>query len=196
MGRSRDRSRRRRSRSHDRSLIGRRREASPILRSRHESPSSSRSRSPRRRSKFRRFRSFSRSRSHSPNRRRPGYSSYESPPENECLGIFNLNPVTSDRQIESLFSQYGRIRDVNIIYDRFSGRSRGFGFVYYDRISDARLARDQCNGLTVDGRRIRVDFSATQRPHTPTPGKYMGKPSYGGGGVQDDERWGFGRSFR
>ena len=56
-------------------------------------------------------------------------------------------------------------------------------------------AKERCNGLELDGRKIRVDYSITKRAHTPTPGVYMGKPtrsSYeergggGGGGRYDD----------
>ena len=39
-------------------------------------------------------------------------------------------------------------------------------------------AKEHCNGLELDGRRIRVDYSITKRPHTPTPGVYMGKPTH------------------
>lgn len=38
-------------------------------------------------------------------------------------------------------------------------------------------AKDRCNGIEIDGRRIRVDFSITERAHTPTPGIYLGKPT-------------------
>ena len=38
-------------------------------------------------------------------------------------------------------------------------------------------AKENCNGLELDGRRIRVDYSITKRAHTPTPGVYMGKPT-------------------
>lgn len=38
-------------------------------------------------------------------------------------------------------------------------------------------AKDRANGMELDGRRIRVDFSITKRPHTPTPGIYMGRPT-------------------
>lgn len=58
-------------------------------------------------------------------------------------------------------------------------------------------AKERCNGLELDGRKIRVDYSITKRAHTPTPGVYMGKPtrsSYderggggGGGGRYDDD---------
>ena len=40
-------------------------------------------------------------------------------------------------------------------------------------------AKERCNGMEVDGRRIRVDYSITKRPHTPTPGVYMGRPTRG-----------------
>jgi transformer-2 protein len=58
-----------------------------------------------------------------------------------------------------------------------TGRSRGFAFVYFESLEDAKLAKEQCTGLEIDGRRIRVDYSITQRPHTPTPGIYMGRPT-------------------
>ena len=57
-----------------------------------------------------------------------------------------------------------------------TGRSRGFCFIYYDDMYDAKVAKNACCGMDLDGRRIRVDYSITQRPHTPTPGIYMGRP--------------------
>lgn len=39
------------------------------------------------------------------------------------------------------------------------------------------MAKENCSGLTIDDRKIRVDYSITQRAHTPTPGVYMGKPT-------------------
>lgn len=56
-----------------------------------------------------------------------------------------------------------------------SGRSRGFCFVYFERLEDAVLAKESCSGLEIDYRRIRVDYSITERPHTPTPGVYKGR---------------------
>lgn len=41
----------------------------------------------------------------------------------------------------------------------------------------SQQAKEQTNGVEVDGRRIRVDYSITKRAHTPTPGVYMGRPS-------------------
>lgn len=68
----------------------------------------------------------------------------------------------------------GPIYDLKIIYDLRTGNSRGFGFIYFDRIQDAQAARDGMNGTYLHGRRIRVDYSVTKRAHSPTPGRYMG----------------------
>lgn len=59
-----------------------------------------------------------------------------------------------------------------------TGRSRGFGFVYFESIEDARVAQVQANGIEIGDRRIRVDYSATDKPHDPTPGVYYGKVSH------------------
>ena len=63
-----------------------------------------------------------------------------------------------------------------VVLDGHSGRSRGFAFVYYEDIADATEARKEMNGTELDGRKIRVDFSITKRPHTPTPGMYQVNP--------------------
>ena len=80
--------------------------------------------------------------------------------------------------INNLFCFYiyclGPVNNVRIIYDAKSGNSRGFGFIYYDYVEDATEARRECNGMKLNGKRIRVDYSITKRAHTPTPGIYMG----------------------
>ena len=53
--------------------------------------------------------------------------------------------------------------------------SRGFGFVYFKKHEDAKLAKEKCSDMEIRNRKIRVDFSVTQGPHTPTPGIYMGR---------------------
>lgn len=69
-----------------------------------------------------------------------------------------------------------------------TGRSRGFCFIYYDRLSDAIKAKDALSGIEIDNRRIRVDYSITQRPHDPTPGIYKGKRSETRDRVRDRDR--------
>uniref|UniRef100_A0A336LQ25 CSON000730 protein n=1 Tax=Culicoides sonorensis TaxID=179676 RepID=A0A336LQ25_CULSO len=116
-----------------------------------------------------------RSRSYdSPDRRRGRKHQHENPPPSRCVGIFGMNIYTRESQIRDLFSKFGSIRRVNMITCNQTGRSRGFCFVYYQNIEDAITAKEQTNGIELDDRRIRVDFSITDRAHTPTPGTYMG----------------------
>ncbi|XP_001944825.2 transformer-2 protein homolog beta isoform X2 [Acyrthosiphon pisum] len=132
-------------------------------------------------------RSRSRSRSYSGDRRRSyrshsrgsgsRRSRHENPKPNKCLGIFGLSVYTTEHQLYDIFAKYGSIDKILIIIDAKSGRSRGFGFAYFKKHEDAKVAKEECSGMEIDGRRIRVDFSITQRPHTPTPGIYMGRPT-------------------
>lgn len=91
--------------------------------------------------------------------------------------MFGLSLYTGENEIRDVFSKYGPIEHVAVVYDHQSGRSRGFGFVYFEDPEDARDAKESLNGQELDGRRMRVDYSITKRPHTPTPGIYMGKPT-------------------
>lgn len=91
-----------------------------------------------------------------------------------CLGVFGLSINTDERKIHEIFSRFGHIERVNIVFDAKSCRSRGFGFVYFLYEDDAFQARRKCNGIYIDERCIRVDYSITHRAHTPTPGMYMG----------------------
>uniref|UniRef100_A0A8C5Q491 RRM domain-containing protein n=1 Tax=Leptobrachium leishanense TaxID=445787 RepID=A0A8C5Q491_9ANUR len=104
---------------------------------------------------------------------------HANPDPNCCLGVFGLSLYTTERDLREVFSKYGPIADVSIVYDQQSRRSRGFSFVYFENVDDAKEAKERANGMELDGRRIRVDFSITKRPHTPTPGIYMGRPTYG-----------------
>ncbi|KAM4820849.1 transformer-2 protein homolog beta-like isoform 1-T2 [Thomomys bottae] len=140
-----------------------------------------------------------------------GGGNREDPDPNCCLGVFGLSLYTTERDLREVFSKYGAIADVSVVYDQQSGRSRGFAFVYFESVDDAKEAKERANGMELDGRRIRVDFSITKRPHTPTPGIYMGRPTYGGyrrwdyydrgydRGTDDREYYGreyYGRSYR
>ncbi|KAG8432810.1 hypothetical protein GDO86_017163 [Hymenochirus boettgeri] len=177
---------------------------------RHYTRSRTRSRS-RRRS---RSRSYSRdyrrrhSHSHSPmSNRRRHIGNRANPDPNCCLGVFGLSLYTTERDLREVFSKYGPIADVSIVYDQQSRRSRGFSFVYFENVDDAKEAKERANGMELDGRRIRVDFSITKRPHTPTPGIYMGRPTYGSSRRRDyyergydrggyDDREYYSRSYR
>ncbi|KAK1789096.1 hypothetical protein P4O66_015038 [Electrophorus voltai] len=175
------------SRSHSRSKSG-----SRSHRSSRRRYSRSRSRSRRRRSRSRSCSGESRHRrshSHSPmSNRRRHIGNRANPDPNTCLGVFGLSLYTTERDLREVFSKYGPLSDVCIVYDQQSRRSRGFAFVYFENKEDSQEAKERANGMELDGRRIRVDFSITKRPHTPTPGIYMGRPTYGGGGPSMSRR--------
>jgi len=103
----------------------------------------------------------------------------EDPVPSKCIGVFGLSLYTSERELEQEFKKFGPMEKVQVVLDGHSGRSRGFAFIYYENVEDATEARNAMSGAELDGRKIRVDFSITKRPHTPTPGMYMGRPTSG-----------------
>ncbi|XP_062907600.1 transformer-2 protein homolog beta isoform X1 [Mobula hypostoma] len=179
---SKDGSRHSRSKSRSRSRSKSSRSISRRSSRRRYSRSRSRSRSRRRRSRSRSYSpDYRRRRSHSrspmSNRRRH-IGNRANPDPNTCLGVFGLSLYTTERDLREVFSRYGPLAGVNVVYDQQSNRSRGFSFVYFENVDDAKEAKERANGMELDGRRIRVDFSITKRAHTPTPGIYMGRPTY------------------
>ncbi|CAL9688816.1 unnamed protein product [Knipowitschia caucasica] len=88
------------------------------------------------------------------------------------LFIGGLSFDTNEDTLAAAFGKYGSIEKVDVIRDRETGRSRGFGFVKYDNAEDAKDALDAMNGKTLDGRAIRVDEA----------GKGGGRSRGGGGG--------------
>ncbi|KAJ7283381.1 hypothetical protein C8J57DRAFT_1709799 [Mycena rebaudengoi] len=106
--------------------------------------------------------------------RRPPHAPIAPNPSN-VLGVFGLSIRTQERDLDEEFSRFGRVEKVTIVYDqRQSDRSRGFGFIKMATVEDATRCIQELNGVDLNGRRIRVDYSVTDRPHAPTPGEYMG----------------------
>ncbi|KAL7035719.1 hypothetical protein ACKWTF_008522 [Chironomus riparius] len=143
----------------------------------YDSISDKRSASPERsRKRSRRDRSYSSTSSKSPDnsKRIRYYGTRENPNKSRVLGVFGLSSRTIEDDLADIFSRYGPIQNIRIVYDAKSGNSRGFGFVYFYYVNDATEARRDCNGMRLNGKRIRVDYSITKRAHTPTPGVYMG----------------------
>ena len=131
----------------------------------------------------------------SPHMKRRVFEERDMPEASRVLGVFGLNLDTKEKDVKDEFRRFGPIEKVVIVYDHQTGRSRGFGFVYFEDIADAEDAKDTMNGYEMLGRKIRVDFSITKRPHTPTPGIYMGKPSSSTKRRNERERERYGNSY-
>jgi RNA recognition motif-containing protein len=74
--------------------------------------------------------------------------------------------VTEDR-LQQHFSQYGSVLSARIIMDKFSGRSKGFGFVEMSSDQEAERAVNALNGTDLEGRNIVVSEARPQAPRTP-----------------------------
>jgi RNA recognition motif-containing protein len=78
------------------------------------------------------------------------------------LYVGNLSFETTEDTLRTLFAEYGQIESVNLITDRYSGRSRGFAFVEMSTEEAAQQAIGGLNGKLVDEREIRVDKAKSQ----------------------------------
>ncbi|KAM9776164.1 transformer-2 protein homolog alpha [Syngnathus typhle] len=108
------------------------------------------------------------------------------PDPSKCLGVFGLSLETRARELREVFSQYGPLAGIKVVFHHRSRRSRGYAFVYFERLEDSKEAMAKANGMEIDGKVIRVDYSITKRAHSPTPGIYMGKPTIDGDEEEDD----------
>ncbi|XP_007027347.2 PREDICTED: 29 kDa ribonucleoprotein, chloroplastic [Theobroma cacao] len=77
--------------------------------------------------------------------------------------VGNLSWGVDDLALETLFSEQGKVVEAKVVYDRESGRSRGFGFVTYNSAEEVDSAIKSLNGVDLDGRPIRVSV-AESRP--------------------------------
>jgi RNA recognition motif-containing protein len=91
------------------------------------------------------------------------------------LYVGNISFNTSNQDLIDLFSSSGTVTSANIIEDRETGRSRGFGFVEMSSSEEANAAIASLNGKEVDGRALKVNEA---KPQSNDRGGYGG----GGGG--------------
>jgi RNA recognition motif-containing protein len=91
--------------------------------------------------------------------------------------VGNLSYQTTEGDLTNLFEQAGAVESANIITDRDTGRSKGFGFVEMGS-DDADKAIAQFNGAELDGRTITVNEA---RPRPERSGGGGGRGGYGGG---------------
>ncbi len=101
------------------------------------------------------------------------------------LYVGNLAFGVSKSDLEELFSKAGQVQSVAVITDKFSGQSRGFGFVEMANAEDASKAIQQFNDTELKGRNIRVNEA---RPRESSFGD-GNRGGGSGGGERGRNRW-------
>ena len=87
----------------------------------------------------------------------------------------------TEQELSDLFAAHGAVQSARVITDKFTGQSRGFGFVEMSSDSEAQTAISALNGTQMGGRTLTVNEARPQEPR-----------SFGGGGGGRGDRGGFG----
>ncbi len=86
---------------------------------------------------------------------------------------------TTEGQLQEMFSAHGTVESARVITDKFSGKSRGFGFVEMSSGGEAQKAIEALNGTDLEGRSLTVNEAKPQE-------KRSGGGGFGGGGGRRD----------
>lgn len=99
----------------------------------------------------------------------------------------------TNEDLSALFEQFGTVTSAKILTDKFSGRSKGFGFVEMDNAEEAQAAISGLNDTDVQGRKIVVNEA---QPKKDDGGGGFKKRSFGGGGGGGFRKGGGGGGYR
>lgn len=105
--------------------------------------------------------------------------------------VGNLPYGVDDEKLKELFASFGEIEEATVITDKFSGRSKGFGFVTFKDESAAKKAISEMNGKKIEERELNVNEAKPMDPDRPrTPRRDFGGGRGGGfgGGGRDFNR--------
>ena len=108
------------------------------------------------------------------------------------LYVGNLSFNTTTQDLETMFAESGTVTSANLIEDRETGRSRGFGFVEMSSSEEAKAAITAFDGKEVDGRNLKVNEAKPRENNGGGGGRggNRGGGGYGGGGYGGgDSRW-------
>ena len=78
---------------------------------------------------------------------------------NKKLYVGGLSYSVTDEQLQEIFSAHGAVESAKVITDRFTGSSRGFGFVEMSSQEEAEKAIEALNGTELDGRTLTVNMA-------------------------------------
>ena len=79
------------------------------------------------------------------------------------LYVGNLSFDVNDQELEQAFSEYGEVTSATVVIDKYTDRSRGFGFVEFAQEEDAQKAKEGMNGKDLKGRPLKVDEAREPR---------------------------------
>jgi RNA recognition motif-containing protein len=105
------------------------------------------------------------------------------------LYVGNLAYSVSNADLEELFAQAGQVQSVAIITDKFSGQSKGFGFVEMATPAEASKAIQQLNDTELKGRNIKVNEAKPRESSFGGNNRGGGGGGGGGGGDRGRNRW-------
>jgi RNA recognition motif-containing protein len=97
------------------------------------------------------------------------------------LYVGNLAYSMTDSDLQNLFEQYGAVQSAQVIMDRDTGRSKGFGFVEMGTTEEGQAAIQALNDQEVNGRKLTVN-EARPREERSGGGGGRGRGGFGGGG--------------
>jgi RNA recognition motif-containing protein len=104
--------------------------------------------------------------------------------------VGGLPYATTDAQLQEIFSAHGQVESARVITDKFTGRSRGFGFVEMANADEAQKAIQALNGTDLDGRNLTVNEARPQERRSGGGfGDRGGDRRGGGGGGGGRNRW-------
>jgi len=99
--------------------------------------------------------------------------------------VGNLPWSVDADKLKELFSKFGEIEEATVISDKFSGRSKGFGFVTFPNDEDAKKAISEMSEKEIEGRQLKVNEAKPFDPDKPrAPRREFGNRG-GGGGRRD-----------
>jgi RNA recognition motif-containing protein len=103
--------------------------------------------------------------------------------------VGNLSFDVTEDQLKELFGPFGQVTEVRLIMDKFSGKSKGFGFIEMPSKEEAEKAIEELNGKDMDGREITVNEA---KPKVDRGGR-GGRGGFGGGRGGGGGGGGYGR---
>ena len=98
------------------------------------------------------------------------------------LYVGNLSFDTTQQDLEQIFGEIGTVESTNIIEDRETGRSRGFGFIEMSTKEEGANAISTLNGKEIDGRALTVNEAKPRENNGGGGNRGGGRGNYGGGG--------------